>query len=936
MKRAGTLFLVCVCLLLASRVTAQDGKITGRVTDSQGGILPSATVIATHVATGIRTTLLANASGIYVFPSLPPGGYTVAVSLGGFRSFIRENLVLLAGLTLSVDATLELAGVEEAMTVTVESSMIQLRESKVGGVVEQIQIENVPINERNVQELALLVPGAKPVRQFDPTKARVPAIGFGTSVVGREVLFTLDGGDNTDDAVGGMLQQVSMDSIQEFEVVTARMKAEYGRASSGVIKMVSKSGTNEFRGTVFEFFRDRDLNAKTQPEKDAAIEKGPFRRHQFGGALGGPILQDRAFFFVSYERIQEDVNQVVGVPPEVEARYDPAFVAEHGGFGVLDQPFRRNYLTAKYTQQLNERNRLDVRFAWEENSADGETRNSTITRDQDQTQTNKFYSLLGRFQTIVGSSALNEAIFQFSDFENRFISVLQPDFQTPGTPTLFFPSLTAGQNDESPQSTLQKKFQFRDNFSLSLATHDLKFGGEALRIDPVGVDAPFNKQGSFTYVNDGDPLAQAIFFSQLDPGPPLDFTSTDVGIYAQDDWLISESVTLNLGVRYDVQVGLLSGLEYGPTGEFLVSDPRSPFLGQVSPEDDTNNIAPRLGFTWDVGARGQTVVRGGWGLYYDKLLALNMLLSSLDSGGYRLVAAFRPPFGPDNIPPFETLFEQSGIGLGFDNFPAPDYVNPRSAQATIGVSHQITPTLAVDADYIHTDTSNLNRISDLNEMTIPLDRTSRLFWPERPNQLRIRESIGETEYNGLQLSLRKRMSNRIQSVVSYTLGRLEGNPVSPNEAECRPCIGDDRDVGPLPNDNTHRLVMSGIFLLPVDFRVSALFQAQSAPAISAVSSQDLNGNGRRTDFASGPNGEDPGRGNFRGGSIYEFDLRIAKFFRFGGTKELQLMFEMFNLFNTVNRGGAYIDTFESPSFGEPDGSIATNQFQIQLGVRFRF
>jgi hypothetical protein len=725
-----------------------------------------------------------------------------------------------------------------------------------------------------------------------------------------------------------------MDSIQEFEVVTSRMKAEHALSSSGVIQMVSKSGTNQFRGTVFEFFRDRGLNAKTQPEKDAGIEKGPFRRHQFGGALGGPIVQERAFFFVSYERVQEDVNQVVGVPSEVEAQYDPAFIAEHGGFGVLDQPFRRNYLTVKYTQQFNERNRLDVRFAWEENSTEGETQSTTVTRDQSRTQTNDFFSLLARVQTIVGGSALNEAIFQFSDFENRIISVLQPDFQTPGTPTLLFPSLSAGQSDVAPQATLQSKFQFKDNFSLSLATHDLKFGGSVLRIDPVGVDVPFNKQGTFIYANDGDPLDAAIFFSQLDPGAPLDFTSTDVGVYVQDDWRISESVTLNLGVRYDVQVGLLSSVEYGETGELLLSDPRSPFFGQGTPQDDKNNVAPRLGFAWDVGSQGRTVVRGGWGLYYDKVLAINTFFSSLDAGGYRLVDAFQPNFGPDNIPPFETLFGQSGIGLSFDSSATPDYVNPRSAQATIGFSHQITPTLAFDADYIHSDTTNLNRISDLNEMTIPFDRTSRLLWPEHPGSLRVRESIGEAEYNGLQLSLRQRMFNRVQSVVSYTLGRLEGTGIS--QPECRPCIGDDRDVGPLGNDNTHRLVLSGIVLLPVDFQVSALFQAQSAPPISALSSQDLNGNGRRRDFTPGPNGEEPGRGNFRGGSIYIFDLRIAKFFRFGGTKELQLMFEMFNLFNTVNRGEAFINTFESPSFGEPDGRIVTNQFQTQLGIRFSF
>ena len=222
-----------------------------------------------------------------------------------------------------------------------------------------------------------------------------------------------------------------------------------------------------------------------------ASRKDPSVATSFGGTLGGPLVWDEAFFFVAYERVQEDVNSVLGVSPEVGALYDPEFIAAHGGFGLIDQPYRRNYLTAKYTQQFNPRNRLDVRFALEKNSSKGEVGSTNVTRDQTRTQTNDFWSLLGRFQTIVGTAGLNELVVQVSDFTNVIISDVQPDFATPGTPTLDFPSLSVGQNGSAPQSTFQRKYQFRDDFSYSLKTHDLKLGGGVLRIDPVGVDVPF-------------------------------------------------------------------------------------------------------------------------------------------------------------------------------------------------------------------------------------------------------------------------------------------------------------------------------------------------------------------------------------------------------------------------------------------------------------
>ena len=506
-----------------------------------------------------------------------------------------------------------------------------------------------------------------------------------------------------------------MDSVQEFEVVTSRIKPEFARASGGAISIVTKSGTNEFHGSLFELFRDRSLNARTEQENLADLEKGPFRRHQFGGNLGGPIVRDNAFFFVTYETIVEDVFSVLGVPPEVEAPYDPKFLEEHGGLGRVDQPYRRSYLSAKYTQQFNAQNRLDVRFALEDNQREGDhvggDQGVNRTRDNSTIQTNDLWSILGRVQTIVGTQGLNELVFQASDWTNIILGVRQPDFQT-SVPNFDFPSLVVGQNGIAPQRRFQRKYQFRDTFSYSLDNHDIKFGGGVLRCDPCGGEL-FSNAPFFVYANDGDPIDQPLWFTRFEKLPPIEFPNTVYGGFIQDDWRIGESLTLNLGIRYDYEHGALSNVPYGDTGLRLVDDPRSPYFGQGNCrgefngvpnafclEDDGDNWAPRIGFAYDIGARGETVVRGGWGRFYDRIISNATIFTFTDAIGVRGVSLFMPSFGPDNTPPFDELIESGGFVINGDNIVAPGFELPYSDQFSLGFSHQITPTLAFDADYI--------------------------------------------------------------------------------------------------------------------------------------------------------------------------------------------------------------------------------------------
>jgi outer membrane receptor protein involved in Fe transport len=436
----------------------------------------------------------------------------------------------------------------------------------------------------------------------------------------------------------------------------------------------------------------------------------------------------------------------------------------------------------------------------------------------------------------------------------------------------------------------------------------------------------------------------------FDEVPLLDVPYTAYNAFVQDDWRIGESLTLNLGIRYDYE-SIFSNLPYGPGGFLIIEDPRSPYFGQGNCrgefrgtpnafclENDSDNWAPRIGFAYDIGARGHTVIRGGYGRFYDKFVINGLVGTAFDAARLRAVFIDDPPFGPDNVPPFEELFDTFGFAVPQDGIVVPGRRIGYSDQFSIGFSHQITPTLALDADYIHAKGRDRGKSFDLNERTVPGDNRSRLFFPQHRGPLTVRDSLGEDTYDGLQLSLRRRFANNLQFTLNYTLANLRGNSENgfSEEAECVACVGDDRDVGPYENDSRHNLIASFIATLPADFQLSMLVQLESGRALTARSSQDLNGNGRRrADYTDGPNGETPGRGNFRGEPVYNVDLRLVRFFRLGG-RELQAMLEVFNLFNRVQKGRNFENTFESPNFGRWTGGVDLNQLQIQLGVRFSF
>src|SRR5436190_12489362 len=313
---------ICAFALTATSAAAQQttGNIQGRIVDAQKAAVPGVTVTAKSATTGFTRSEVTDTEGIYRLNALPVGNYDVHVELSGFAPKDLKAIVVNVGSTSEINVELNVAGVSESVKVTAETPMVKTTDSSVGGVVDTTKIESLPLNGRQFANLAVTIPGVGLGFHSDPTKSSQysPQINGGN---GRNVNYQIDGGDNNDDTVGGLLQLFPLEAIQEFNFVTQRYKAEYGRSNGGVMNIVTKSGTNDPHGSWFTAMRDKSMNAETKTEQIADLVakaagqaqpgKQDYRRYQYGGSFGGPIVQNKAHYFAAVERTQQDQKQTV-------------------------------------------------------------------------------------------------------------------------------------------------------------------------------------------------------------------------------------------------------------------------------------------------------------------------------------------------------------------------------------------------------------------------------------------------------------------------------------------------------------------------------------------------------------------------------------------------------------------------------------------------
>jgi hypothetical protein len=942
------LLTLAALVALVPAVSAQTagGSIVGKIQDKDGAGLPGVTVTAKNKETGLERSTTSDSEGNFLLPSLPVGVYTVTADLQGFApvnvSDVKVNVASQRNLEISMSSS----NVQEAITVVDEAPLVQATPS-IGTVVSEQQLENLPLNGRQFANLAVLAPGTALAYNSDPTKPGQLTVALNGGS-GRNVNFIIDGGDNTDDTIGGALQNFNLESVQEFNIQTQQYKAEFGRSTGGVLTVVTKTGTNNFDGAAWGFFRKDSLASKTETEKLAGIDKQKLDRKQYGASLGGPIVKDKAHFFATYEKTDRKTNYTVnsgGLLPQFDGNSFPT-------------PFKDELATAKMTWDISAKQYLQVRYGYQKNS-DKYGASPLAAPDSLGTVTNKYSSILAGHTLQLGTDSLNELVFQYTKFDN----VISADSNSP---TIYFPSgVHFGQNLNTPQSTHQVKYQYKDDLSFSRTlwgrTNQFKVGLNYVDEPTLGGDFSTGLAGQYTLKEDriGSPVTDITIFGGFfgNKTPVKQYSG-----YFQDDLFFNDRLTINVGLRYDYWDGFDLDQRNNPIWQRLSTQTRyneyylRDFQGGKGGvlKNDDNNWAPRLGFTYDFSGDGRRLLHGGWGLYYDFPYTNATILfpAAAVQSNYGVIYNVNSVNGIRNAD--GTFFQPgqplppNGLQGASVNPPneiaSPTLATPYSAQGSLGYSWQATSWLGLNIEAVRINYRDIPYRFRAN----PVDPTTgRRRFPEFGN-FRLWYGNGQANYTGGNLSARARLSDRFELQGFYTYSETRGNvlagadefritnaafqpdtggsirdvSVNPLDPQCAQCFG------PLDTDAKHRLTLSGVYRANWGINISGMFRYRSANPYTKFIAQDLNGDGvaydlpARTSVNSG-----------RGHSFSQLDLRIGKDFTFAGEYGVELIAEVFNVLNEKNPNGFNRLGQASVYAGDP---LQGEQRLAQLGLRFRF
>ncbi len=877
--------------------------LQGTVLDEQGAILPGASVNVENVETGVERSVATDARGHYRAAALTPGLYRLRIELGSFAPYVREGLTLTIGQEATIDAVLKLASVQESVTITAASPLVETTNNTIGTTITRAQLETLPIASRNFTNLAQTAPG-------------VTGVGGGGVNAGgqlsRNNSFLIDGASNDDDVVASTRGGFSLEAVREYIVMANQFAAEYGQASGAIVNVVTRSGTNQIQGRIFALSRSDKLDAQDPFSKAQGSGEAPFSQQRFGGFFGGPVVRDRMHYFGSYEGLRQAETSVVTSPlvplNEREIPHDDN----------SDQFF------IKTDHQIGRGHSLAVRYRMDKeadlaNSIGGfDTRErglDTIRHDQD---------VVANHTAVFTARALNELRFQFA---RRNIDYDPARFSPPGSPAVNRPSGNFGKASNMPQGRREDRAQFINNFSYSRGAHDMKTGFD---ISLIRVNSYFfnNVDGTFQFrtdaaFNPADLSTYPFQFTQNIGDPNLHRVNDLYAGFVQDAWRIRSNVTLNLGLRYDTETA---------------------FKQAADVPDDRDNFAPRLGVVWDPFRDGKTAIRGGYGVYYDQaflnvtgniMLARRFVGVTIVNPGYpdpRSRGSAAPPSKPSTT------------------VASDEVETPNTTQVSVGIKREVVSGLAISADAVHGVGRNLFNGPDIN-------------YPDpvtgiRPNPdfLRIQQyqTNGNSWYNALLLGLERRAGRGPRFGISYTLSR-QMRDVEDFGFQAADMANRSAEKARANNDRRHQFVANATWALPAGFQIGALFQARSGlpwnittgtdnnrDTITTTDRPDLvNPNGspddRTTYFAgfTGRAGTLPR--NFGTGSRFAMlDTRLSKFVTIPHDRRLEVFIEAFNATNRANLG-LPTGNLSSAAFGEPR-ALATGATprQVELGFRFDF
>jgi hypothetical protein len=924
----------CVSTLVVGTVPAsaqiETGNIVGAVFDETKSALPGATVTVVNLANGQERVVRTNERGRYQATALQPGRYSVTTELQGFATVKREVTVNV-GSTVDVDVDMRIAGVAETLTVTGEAPLVQSKKTDLSSVIGEQELEALPSKGRQYLDFAALLPtSTESVTRFQGTGA---VIGGARS---KEGTLLVDGFYNLDEMFTQPKQRHSQDAIQEFQVVTFGGSAEYGRAIGGVINAVTKSGGNDVKGTGYGFFRDKNLNAQDFAEKQRGTPKSDFSRQQWGGTVGGPIKVNRSFYFGAYERVVEDIPFDNGIRPS-----DGAIVGlPAGDVGTVPRFWRLNFAMGKWDHNLNANQRLQASYSMSRWTDHGYTTTEPLTTRSAGSLNNLFatdHALMGKWMVIARDGKMMHELK--ASYSPRYYGIggvqeggppLVPEGQinkegvrlTNASPprvtiagvAIFGRAGLAGEVNTFPSQVVYTSSLFADK-------HAIKFGVDYMY---AILNATYfsGLAGAYSFASlDAFRAGRYSTYSQSFGDPYNPRTHQYLSGFLQDSWQANNRLTLNYGLRYDVEFNpeqRTSGIAFG---------------------NDYNNVGPRFAMSYDVTNKGTTFLKLTSGLYYDRLWAnITGFYTSLK--GYELVeSATWTPTSP-GAPIYPNVFAQKPTNLPRSVVNASimpsDVQVPANAQLVASLEHAIGPDLAVTGSMIYSRAWNKEYTWDTN---LEWEESTQRWIRPDPNYRSINQIRfgGPAEYVGSFVEVTKRGA-RFGFDGNLTVARSYETPV--DAGGISGTINDQRlgiqdDYGPAPDVPTVRGVVNGRYDVNPSIQLSGIYRARTGIAVNPIAQGlDLNGDqkfGDRTPTLRPY--------SFRAPGINSLDARFTWRIPLRSSMRLMLSVESFNLLNTKNVR-TVLNNFgpdparPDPRWLEPAGYLAPRE--VQLGARLTF
>ena len=904
---SGTLFLCGLALFARPAAAAETATLSGTVAaDPEGAALPGVKVTARDEERGITSSAVTNASGEFRIPLLRPSVYTVTAEIGGFNPARTSGLRLGVGLEAVLHLKLRAERTAE-MQVTAGAELIDPTASKVASNVTPQQMKALPLSTRNYLELALLAPGTTPGRDV-----AFSGVVAGGAQEARWTYVSLDGADNNNFIVGGQAANVSQDTVQEFQVITNNFSAEYGRSNSIVINVVTKSGTNAFHGSAYDYYRSDALTS--QPF--FSEQPNDYTRQNWGFTLGGPLVRDRAFFFGSFDRLTNDPKVVVSIP----ARPDLS--------GSVPQEAKRSLAFVKADVVATDRHHVTLSYRYDDRDLTNLSVGGRLAASYGYAQATKTQGVILGHQWTTSPTSYNDA---------RLTALLFDQDSPPNSGDVgqAHATYSAGGNPRFPQFGKERRYGVDDTFALTLGKHFLKAGVGFSRWQG---DVTFNLfvAGQYTYLRD-DKTARLYIKGSGDPSTKntINFWSG----FVQDEWRPTDRLTLNLGVRYDLQDGALNS-----DFVFPLRDAAGNPLIQTPTSEDKNNIAPRFGFAYDLTGKGTTVVRGGAGLFYFEVFNNLSLNEDIFNGQNFIVKAY-PCFavpGACNGVTAPDISKLPAIGVAPEvRANAANMQTPYTVMYSLGFSQALGRTWALSVDGVYV--LGLHELGEVREnlRVDPANPSSPRPIPQLGSIRRV-HSDAASAYWALPITVRKAHSDNWQAQVSYTWSRATNESeffaVNVSDARSSDLYGQDR--GPSRNDQRHRLVANGAYDFlagsPLEFSLGTIVTVASGRPYNRLLGFDAN-----LDDAP-PFGQDRpagyGRNSEISASYFRWDLRVAKHFAIGPVG-LDVIAECFNVTNKRNYDpDTYSNIVSAPDFGAPrpttNDLYQPRQFQLAARVSF--